>query len=45
MLYSAVFLMLYHGRADSINDRIGADNGTRAKSLGYQKRAARSGAL
>jgi hypothetical protein len=46
MLYSAaVFLMVYHGGADSINDRIGADNGTRAQSLVHQQRAARSGAL
>lgn len=46
MLYPyAVFLMLYQERADSINDRIDADNGTRAWFHGHKKRAARSGVL
>jgi len=40
-----VFLMLYQERADSINDRIGADNGTRAWFFAHKKRAARSGVL
>ncbi len=46
MLYPyAVFLMLYLEGADSINDRIGADNGTRAWFFAHKKRAVRSGVL
>lgn len=46
MLYPyAVFLMLYQGGADSINDRIGADNGTRKWFLTHEERAARSSVL
>jgi hypothetical protein len=41
----AVFLMLYQEGADSINDRIGADNGTRAWFLTHEERAARSSVL
>jgi hypothetical protein len=41
----AVFLMLYQEMADSINNRIGADDGTRAWFIANKKRAARSGVL
>lgn len=41
----AVFLMLYDEEADSIYDRIGAGNGTRARFRMPPKRAARSGAV
>ena len=40
-----VFLMLYDEEADSFNDRIGADNGTRACFLTHEERAARSSVL
>jgi hypothetical protein len=36
----AVFLMLYQEGADSINDRIGADNGTPAWFLTHEESAA-----